>query len=192
MDELLARTMVETLSKGIDPLSGRALPESHLCCNEEVQKALETVLAKCTIESNEQLLKRLRDEKRAKREEYAAYNAARFENQGAPWTREEEETLLSLNRRCNVWKIANIMGRSPKAIVNHLRLLGAAPNKARQAKVLPENAGKLWSSEEEALLSQMYDRKCSPNEICARLKRTRGSVLSRLRKLGKISDGEVW
>lgn len=131
MDELLARTMVETLSKGIDPLSGHALPESHLCSNEEIQEALETVLAKCTIESNEQLLKRLRDEKKAKREERAAYNAARFENQGTPWTREEEETLLSLNRRCNVWQIANIMGRSPGAIASHLKHLNVKPNKKR-------------------------------------------------------------
>lgn len=131
MDELLARTMVETLSKGIDPLSGCALPESHLCSNEEIQEALETVLAKCTIESNEQLLKRLQDEKNAKREERAAYNAAHFENQGTPWTRDDEETLISLNRRYNIWHIANIMGRSPKAIESHLRHLNIKPNKCR-------------------------------------------------------------
>lgn len=82
MDELLARTMVETLSKGIDLLFGRALPESHLCSNEEIQEALETVLEKCTIESNEQLLKRLRDEKKAQKRERAAYYKTRFVNQG--------------------------------------------------------------------------------------------------------------
>lgn len=131
MDELLARTMVETLSKGIDPLSGCALPESHLCSNEEIQEALETVLAKCTIESNEQLLKRPRDEKKAQKKERAAYNMSRYKNHGSPWTREEEESLLALNQRYNVWHIANIMGRSPRAIVSHLEHLDVKPNKKR-------------------------------------------------------------
>lgn len=132
MDELLARTMVETLSKGIDPLSGRALPESHLCSNEEIQEALETVLAKCTIESNEQLLKRLRDEKKAQKRERAAYYKERFENQGKEWTREEEETLISLNRQYNIWRISSIMGRSPGAVSRHLKHLDIKPNKRRR------------------------------------------------------------
>lgn len=132
MDELLARTMVETLSKGIDPLSGRALPESHLCSNEEIQEALETVLEKCTIESNEQLLKRLRDEKKAQKRERAAYYKARFVNQGKEWTREEEETLISLNRQYNIWRISNIMGRSPGAVSSHLKHLDIKPNKRRR------------------------------------------------------------
>ena len=44
MDPFLARTMVESLSKGIDPLSGRVLPLDDSCSNEEVQEALLKVL----------------------------------------------------------------------------------------------------------------------------------------------------
>ena len=40
MDPFLARTMVESLSKGINPLTGRTLPQSDICANEEVQDAL--------------------------------------------------------------------------------------------------------------------------------------------------------
>ena len=75
MDPFLARTMVESLSKGIDPLSGRALPLKDSCSNEEIQEALLEVLAHCSIESSEQYLVRLKEEKaaarRAKRNEYA-------------------------------------------------------------------------------------------------------------------------
>ena len=117
MDELLARTMVETLSKGIDPLSGRALPESHLCSNEEIQEALETVLAKCTIESNEQLLKRLRDEKKAQKKERAAYNMSRYKNHGSPWTREEEESLLALNQRLMYGTLQILWGEAPARLL---------------------------------------------------------------------------
>ena len=40
MDPFLARTMVENLSKGINPVTGRALPQNDICANEDVQDAL--------------------------------------------------------------------------------------------------------------------------------------------------------
>ena len=56
MDPFLARTMVESLSKGINPLSGRVLPLNDSCSNEKIQDALIEILDHCTIESNEQYL----------------------------------------------------------------------------------------------------------------------------------------
>ena len=126
MDELMARTIVETLSQGVDPLTGYPLPKSDLCSNKEIQDALNTVLANCTIESTEQMVKRLRKEKREKA------SKPRFENQGAPWMKEDEETLIALNSCRNVWQIANIMQRSPGAIISKLHHLGVLPNKTRR------------------------------------------------------------
>ena len=63
MDELMARTMIETLAKGIDPVSGLALPDDHLCNNEDMQEALEIVLENCTIESYKDMLNRKKAEK---------------------------------------------------------------------------------------------------------------------------------
>ena len=63
MDEMMARTMVETLAKGIDPTTGLALPNTHLCCKEEMQEALETVLKYCTIESYKEKLAREKEER---------------------------------------------------------------------------------------------------------------------------------
>ena len=51
MDDLMARTIVENLAIGINPLTGEALPDGDVCNNEVVQAALETVLENCSLES---------------------------------------------------------------------------------------------------------------------------------------------
>ena len=128
MDPFLARTMVESLSKGIDPLSGRALPPKDSCSNEEIQEALLEVLAHCSIESNEQYLVRLKEEKaatrRAKRNEYVK----RYPRGGEPWQDEEEKQLLRMHRKgFNIYKIANILERTPGAIADRLKKLQEDP-----------------------------------------------------------------
>ena len=128
MDPFLARTMVESLSKGIDPLSGRALPLKDSCSNEEIQEALLEVLAHCSIESNEQYLVRLKEEKaatrRAKRNEYAK----RYPRGGEPWQDEEEKQLLRMHRKgFNIYKIANVLERTPGAIADRLKKLQEDP-----------------------------------------------------------------
>ena len=128
MDPFLARTMVESLSKGIDPLSGRALPLKDSCSNEEIQEALLEVLAHCSIESSEQYLVRLKEEKaaarRAKQNEYAK----RYPRSGEPWQEEEEKQLLRMHRKgFNIYKIANILERTPGAIADRLKKLQEDP-----------------------------------------------------------------
>lgn len=128
MDPFLARTMVESLSKGINPLSGRALPLKDSCSNEEIQEALLEVLAHCSIESNEQYLVRLKEEKaatrRAKRNEYVK----RYPRGGEPWQDEEEKQLLRMHRKgFNIYKIANILERTPGAVADRLKKLQEAP-----------------------------------------------------------------
>ena len=68
-DDLMARTMVENLSIGINPLTGRALPPSDCCSNEFVQEALKAVLAHCSLESYASHLDRLRKEKEEAKKE---------------------------------------------------------------------------------------------------------------------------
>lgn len=126
MDDLMARIIVETLSKGIDPLSGRVLPEDHLCSSDEIQEALSIVLEKCTIESNEQIMRRIKEEKRVQRKARSMASQERFPNQGNKWTQVEIDTLKALYQKHNIWQIANIMGRTPGAIkreLEHLRFM---------------------------------------------------------------------
>lgn len=130
MDELLARTMVETLSKGIDPTTGYALPEKHLCNNAEMQEALETVLNRCTIESYKDQLEREREEEAEVRRK----KAERYQNGGSAWTKADEQRLIELNKHKNIWYSAAVLGRSPSAVTTKLKHLGEKPNKTRTKK----------------------------------------------------------
>ena len=128
MDPLLARTMVENLSKGINPLTGCALPLRDICSFEEVQDALIEVLEHCTIESNEQYLVRIKEEKEAEREDRRYNNAKKYPRGGEPWSKDEENELLYLHRNgCNIYHIANILKRTPGAISDRLKKLQSKP-----------------------------------------------------------------
>lgn len=128
MDPLLARTMVENLSKGINPLTGCALPFQDVCSCEEVQDALIEVLEHCTIESTEQYLVRIREEKETVREEKRLDNAKRYPRGGEPWSSEEERKLLYLHRNgCNIYQIANTLKRTPGSISDRLRKIRSTP-----------------------------------------------------------------
>lgn len=56
MDDMLARTIIETLAKGINPLTGWILSENDSCAQEEIQEALKIVLEHCSIESTAEYL----------------------------------------------------------------------------------------------------------------------------------------
>ena len=143
MDPFLARTMVESLSRGVDPLSGRALPLQDSCSKEEVQNALLEMLDHCTIESNEQYLFRLKEEKAAVKQERRERNARKYPRGGShctsaglffflisqkyrrggePWSDGEIQQLLQMHHKgFNIYKIANILKRTPRAIEARLK-----------------------------------------------------------------------
>ena len=128
MDPFLARTMVESLSKGINPITGRALPQSDVCANEDVQDALLEVLEHCTIESTEQYLVRIKQEKKEKAEAKRERNLRQYPRGGEPWSKDEETHMLSLHRSgCNIYKIANILKRTPGAIFERMKKLQTKP-----------------------------------------------------------------
>ena len=54
---MLARTIIETLAKGINPLTGWILSENDSCAQEEIQEALKIVLEHCSIESTAEYLR---------------------------------------------------------------------------------------------------------------------------------------
>ena len=51
MEDLMARTIVENLAIGINPLTGEVLTSKDVCSNELVQEAIQTVLDNCVLES---------------------------------------------------------------------------------------------------------------------------------------------
>lgn len=82
MDDLMARTMVENLSIGIDPLTGRALSPRDCCANELVQEALKMVLDNCSLESYGTILERRREEREKAKQERKERRAERYPNSG--------------------------------------------------------------------------------------------------------------
>ena len=62
--------------------------------------------------------------------------------------------------------------------------------KEKPAKKLPENAGKPWTSEEEAALVRMFDAGSTRKEMCAYFKRTKGALAARLVQIGKLQNRE--
>ena len=128
MDPFLARTMVESLSKGINPVTGRVLSKSDACANAYVQDALLEVLEHCSIESAEQYLVRIKEENREKAEARHERNMRQYPRGGKPWTKEEETRMLSLHRSgCNIYQIANILKRTPRAVSSRMEILQAKP-----------------------------------------------------------------
>lgn len=92
MDDLMARTMVENLSIGINPITGEALSHWDCCSDELVQEALRTVLEHCTLESYASMLKKQREEreaeKKAAREVSAAKRKSMYQNAENPGQRQ--------------------------------------------------------------------------------------------------------
>ena len=87
--------------------------------------------------------------------------------------------LLSEDDSCNQVEIV-------RALNTVLRFIESQSKK--DTKALPENAGKPWTKEDEAVLSRMFEAGCSRKEICSHFKRSPGAIAARLVKMGKISE----
>ena len=126
MDDLMARTMVENLSIGIDPITGRVLPKYDSCANEVVQEALRTVLDNCSLESYGTILEQQRAEREETKKERKAQRAERYPNGGKPWTKAEDKLLreMYVDARKNIYQIANLLERTPSAVSTRLKKLG--------------------------------------------------------------------
>ena len=122
-DDLMARTMVENLSIGIDPLTGRALPPTDICSNEVVQEALQAVLRHCTLESYASILERQRKEKEAAAKTRRDRQAALYPRTGQSWSKKEDEQLYALYyyHKNSVGQIAHILKRSPSSVITRLK-----------------------------------------------------------------------
>jgi len=80
----------------------------------------------------------------------------------------------------------------PQAVRALHRAIGALEfqsERERTRKFLPSNAGKPWSSQEDALICDELRRGISFEQIARMHNRTNGSIVARLVKLGRISAG---
>ena len=78
-------------------------------------------------------------------------------------------------------------GEVVRAFYAVLDTLGKKPQKKS-----PENAGKPWTEDDEALLKHLYASGASKSEICKTLKRTATGIAARLVRLGLIENRDVF
>ncbi len=117
--------MVENLSIGIDPISGRVLPKGDSCANEIVQESLKIVLKNCTAESYATVLMKQHQEKRDAVEERKRLKETKYTNSGTVWTKEEEAELSRLFQdHVSVADLSETLRRTPAAIEGRLVKLG--------------------------------------------------------------------
>lgn len=130
MDPFLARTMVESLRNGINPVTGQVLSGNDSCSNEEVQAALQAVLEHCTIASVEQYILQEQEDKQSARKNRGLKNAQRYPRGGEVWSVKEEQELLTMLRRGkNIYQIANVLKRTPRAISERMKNLQCVPTR---------------------------------------------------------------
>lgn len=60
--------------------------------------------------------------------------------------------------------------------------------KAKPEKKQPENAGKPWTSEEDAYLCKLFDDGVTKRDMCEHFQRSRGAIEARLVRVGKIDN----
>jgi hypothetical protein len=60
--------------------------------------------------------------------------------------------------------------------------------KRERTSALPSNAGKPWRDEDDQELTELFDSGQAVGDIAKAVQRTRGSIASRLVRLGKVSD----
>lgn len=128
MDDLMARTMVENLSYGLNPITGKALPYGDVCRDEVVQEALRMVLEHCTLDSYGTVItKKYEAKKQAKIERRSRYPEA-----GSRWKEEDKRLIVELyNKGYTVPHIANIVNRTPRGVGNQLEKLGVIKKNRR-------------------------------------------------------------
>ncbi len=62
----------------------------------------------------------------------------------------------------------------------------------KTSKTHPENAGKPWTAQDDAMLCRMFENGCSREEISKQFKRSHSGIAARLVRLGKITNREEY
>lgn len=70
-------------------------------------------------------------------------------------------------------------------VIRAFHTILSSPKKDQRSN-LPENAGKPWTSEDEAMLSDLFNSGMKIGEISKELRRSRGAINSRLVYMGLI------
>ena len=109
MDIVRAKEIIATLAEGVDPTTGEVLPDNSVCNKGEIVRAFYAVLNHL-------------DEKKPKKNLPA--------NAGKPWTKEDEDLLVSLYRSGTPKRdICKTLQRTESGVAARLVYLGIIENR---------------------------------------------------------------
>ncbi len=109
MDIIKAKEILSALAEGIDPTTGEVLPENSVCNKGEIVRAFYAVLNHL-------------DEKKPKKNLPT--------NAGKPWTKEDEDLLVSLYRSGTLKReICKTLQRTESGVAARLVHLGIIDNR---------------------------------------------------------------
>ena len=77
-------------------------------------------------------------------------------------------------------------------VVRALYTVLHASKEEKPKKNAPENAGKPWTKDDDALLANLYRANVPKKEICDTFKRSSGGIAARLVRLGLIDDRDAF
>ena len=109
MDIVRAKEIISALAEGVDPTTGEILPDNSVCNKGEIVRAFYAVLNHL-------------DEKKPKKNSPA--------NAGKPWTKEDEDLLVSLYRSSTPKReICKTLQRTESGVAARLVHLGIIDNR---------------------------------------------------------------
>lgn len=175
-----ARTILEQMMEGVNPVTGEVFPKEHVCNDAAVIRALYRAI--CTLDREKQ--------SKCSRQSESRTRSSRANNQN-PWTKEEDIYLSNAFRNgATCEEISAELLRSTRSIKHRLVYLGIAGreilSKQENVESGRERQGLPWYPEEDEMLIGLFRSGSSVREIADRMKRSVGGIVSRLEKHGLI------
>ncbi len=181
-----AISMLEQMLNGVHPLTGEVLEQGHICHEPQIMRALYKAIS--ALRDAEGTKAGAADKPRRRAKEI---------NKSNVWTQEEDEYLRNAHEMGTaVGEIARTLQRREKAVKCRLVFLGLASREIlgnqQYAQTVHEHMGLPWYPEEDEKLADLFARGWDPPMISAEMKRSIGSVMSRLERLGLVEDRCVY
>jgi len=155
------------MANGIDPISGKMLPEDHLCRNPEVRCALYAAVVGAP----------------AIRGDYKGEKM----DAGRKWTEEDSNELKKLYCAGMPMRIiCERLQRRERGVQRQLVYLGLIEDSRKPTGPSApgmERAGRPWTREEDDCLKELHNRKWEVADIAAQMQRSEYAVFCRMEKL---------
>ena len=203
MTRMEAYSYLRALLDGVDPLTGEILPPDHVCCDENVQEAMEMAAkALCSMKDEWFGMMQPKPARYVQPEETPADADPAWVkkngrlNAGRPWTDADCARLKEMFfDGAEIDEICTRLQRRRRGVETKLYALGliGASKLSRPRKQQPpglEKRGMPWSANDDSALREMFDKRRPVSEMARELHRSDYAVYCHMERLGMTGDAE--